>query len=91
MRTFALLMLVTALAMSGCDADPCPGKETCGDGCMPTGADCCPNGSGYCDAGKYCGTDNMCHTSGGGGGLPVGLGGAKSGGPTITQAASAST
>ena len=68
MRTFALLMLVTALAMSGCDADPCPGKETCGDGCMPTGADCCPNGSGYCDAGKYCGTDNMCHTSGGGGG-----------------------
>lgn len=64
-----VLLLLASLAIAGCDAvDKCPGKDACGDGCMPTGADCCPSGSGYCDEGRYCGADNMCHTGGGGGG-----------------------
>lgn len=71
MRT-AFLLLAVALALAGCGPidkiDKCPGKEPCGSGCMPTGASCCSGGAGYCDSGKYCGTDNLCHTSGGGGG-----------------------
>jgi hypothetical protein len=59
--------------LAGCGLDSqgsCKdGWTSCGgDGCMPDGADCCPSGEGYCDSGKYCGTDNMCHTGGSGGG-----------------------
>lgn len=34
--------------------DPCPNGVECNGGC--------------CNDGKWCGTDNMCHSSGGGGG-----------------------
>lgn len=53
---------------SNSDSDRCPDGEVCGDGCMPTGADCCPNGEGYCDDGAICNEDNMCEGGGGGGG-----------------------
>lgn len=73
MRKSLLLVLACAAALglgvAGCGAaDKCPGKEVCGGGCMPVGASCCPSGAGYCDGGQYCGTDNLCHTGGGGGG-----------------------
>jgi hypothetical protein len=48
--------------------DPCPGQQDCGHGsCAPTSASCCPSGTQYCDAPYTCGSDNLCHGSGGGG------------------------
>ncbi len=71
MRNIVVVAAFLALfAVTGCDLLPetsaCDeGWTSCGsDGCMPAGADCCPNGNGYCDGGKYCGSDNMCHTGG---------------------------
>ena len=66
---FVAACLALGLSLAGCEpTDKCPGKEVCGSGCMPTGASCCPDGKHYCDGGYYCGTDNACHSGGGGGG-----------------------
>jgi hypothetical protein len=66
-----LIAVFATLFLSACGgpAAKCPGELPCGDnGCMPLGACCVPNGSGYCDSGLSCGADNMCHSGGGGGG-----------------------
>lgn len=63
----------------GSSTDKCPNKEVCGSGCMPTGADCCADGSGYCKSGNTCNSSNLCVASSGGGG---GGGGGGSGGVT---------
>lgn len=64
----AVAGLALGAAACGPTADPCPGKAECGNGCMPLGASCCPSGAGYCDGGRTCGSDNLCHTTSGGGG-----------------------
>jgi hypothetical protein len=70
-RFLAAPLAAFVLSLAACEpADPCPGKEICGSGCMPTGASCCPDGEHYCDGGYSCGTDNLCH-AGGGGTCPV--------------------
>lgn len=70
-------VIIFAACWAGCgltssssdsDSERCPDGEVCGDGCMPTGADCCPNEEGYCDDGATCNEDNMCEGGGGGGG-----------------------
>jgi hypothetical protein len=37
-------------------SDCAPGKDVCGDGCMPSGGVCCASlgRESYCDAGYYC-------------------------------------
>jgi len=40
-----------------------PGKECCGNSCMPVGADCCIDknlGTGYCNPGNVCVPGSMC-------------------------------
>lgn len=38
-----------------------PGKECCGDSCMPVGADCCTDNGSFCSPGKVCvGSGNCC-------------------------------
>ncbi len=81
---FLVCLLMLGLGLVGCGSlstDPCPDGEICGDGCMPTGADCCPNESGYCDVGETCTASNMCTSSGGGDGGGGG-GGSWTGGVT---------
>lgn len=82
-----LLSLFVAAAMAGCGSltssssgDRCPDGEVCGDGCMPTGADCCADGSGFCEDGEICNSSNQCVADGGGGG--GGGGGSYTGGYT---------
>jgi hypothetical protein len=69
MRKLIVAVSLMLGVLAGCDpADPCPGKEVCGEGCMDVGGSCCPDGAHHCNPGAYCGSDNMCHSSGGGGG-----------------------
>lgn len=35
-------------------------QERCGDGCMPEGATCCPNGRQYCLSHQFCSDDGIC-------------------------------
>jgi len=51
----------------------CPaGEQPCDGECMPTGATCCNDGFGYCDAGKVCvGNQQCCPASDPGCAAPV--------------------
>lgn len=65
--------LICGTGSNGCDANRCcqpgcgSGQKSCGNGCIPSDADCCSNGN-YCNAGTYCTVDGRCETSSGGGG-----------------------
>ena len=65
-------VLIMGLGLAGCGSigsnsstDPCSGGDICGNGCMPTGASCCADGSGYCSNGLICNSSNHCVSSGG--------------------------
>jgi len=73
-NTILALVIIVGLGLAGCfstgssSSDSCPDGDVCGNGCMPTGASCCADGSGYCDSGSTCNSSNRCVSSGGGGG-----------------------
>lgn len=82
-----LIGIIAAMVIAGCGPlfDNCPGEQDCGSGCAPIGASCCPDGLHYCDAPYSCGSDMLCHGSGGssGGTYYVSANGC-SGGATIS-------